>query len=71
MWHVWGQERCTLGWWEDQRERDHSEDLGRDGRIIKMDLRDVILGSLDWNDLTQDRKEWRALVNDVMNLGVP
>jgi hypothetical protein len=47
------------------------EDLGRDGRIVKIDLRNVILGGLNWNDLNQDRKEWRALVNDVMNIGVP
>ena len=52
-------------------ERDHLEELGRDGRIIKMDLQDVRLGGLDWIDLAQDRKEWRALVNSLMNLGCP
>jgi hypothetical protein len=57
MWHVWGQGRYILGWWEDLGEIDHLEDLGRDGRIIKMDLRDVRLGGLDWIDLAQDRKE--------------
>jgi hypothetical protein len=66
-----GQERCILVLWEDLRERDNLEDLGRDGRIIKMDLHDVRLGGLDWIDLAQDRKEWRALVNSVMNLEVP
>ena len=71
MWRVWGQERCMLGWWEDPRERDHLEDLGRDGRIIKIDLRDVRMGGLEWIDLAQERKEWRALVNSVMNFVVP
>jgi hypothetical protein len=26
---------------------------------------------LDWIDLAQDRDEWRALVNTIMNLSVP
>jgi hypothetical protein len=38
---------------------------------IKMDLREVGWGDVDWIDLTQDRNKWRALVNAVMDLGVP
>jgi hypothetical protein len=38
---------------------------------IKMDLREIGCGSMDWIDLTQDRDQWRALVNMVMNLWVP
>jgi hypothetical protein len=38
---------------------------------IKMDLRDMGWGGMDWIDLAQVRDEWRALVNKVMNLRVP
>jgi hypothetical protein len=38
---------------------------------IKMDLRDTEWGDMDWIDLAQDRDQWRALVNTVMNLRVP
>jgi hypothetical protein len=38
---------------------------------IKMDLRDIGWGGMDWIDLDEDRNKWRALVNTVMNLRVP
>jgi hypothetical protein len=38
---------------------------------IKVDLRQVETGGIDWFDLAQDRDRWRALVNTVMNLRVP
>jgi hypothetical protein len=38
---------------------------------IKMDLREIGWGGMDWFDLAQDREHWRALVNTVMNLRVP
>jgi hypothetical protein len=35
---------------------------------IKMDLREIGFGDVDWIHWTQDRDRWRALVNTVMNL---
>jgi hypothetical protein len=37
---------------------------------IKMDLRAVGSGGMNWIDVAQDRDRWRALVNAVMNLRV-
>jgi hypothetical protein len=38
---------------------------------IKMGLREIEWGDIDWIDLAQDRDQWRALVNTVMNIRVP
>jgi hypothetical protein len=38
---------------------------------IKMDLREIGWSGMDWIDLVQDRDQWRALVNTVMNFLVP
>jgi hypothetical protein len=38
---------------------------------IKIDLREIEWDGVDWIDLAQDRDQWRALVNTVINHLVP
>jgi hypothetical protein len=38
---------------------------------IKMNLREIGWGGMDWIDLAHDTDQWRALVNPVMDLRVP
>jgi hypothetical protein len=40
------------------------------GDGIRMDLKEIGLGCVDWIRLAQDRDRWRAVVNAVMNLRV-
>jgi hypothetical protein len=66
-----GGERCLQGFgWEAQRQ----ETTGRPGcrweDNIKMDLREIGI-DVNWIWLAQDRVQWRACVNTVMNLRVP
>jgi hypothetical protein len=37
---------------------------------IRMDVRKISWGRVDWIELAQDRDRWRTLVNTVMNLRV-
>jgi hypothetical protein len=61
--------RLLVGKLEGQRP------LGRPRRRwvanIKMDLKEMRWVGMDWIELAQDRDQWRALVNTVMNLWVP
>jgi hypothetical protein len=69
MWERRGAYRALVGKPEGRRQ------LGRHRRRwennIKMDLREVGWGGVDWIDLAQDRDRWRALVCTVINLRVP
>jgi hypothetical protein len=38
---------------------------------IKMDIREIGWGGVEWIRLAQGRDRWRAVVNAVMNLRVP
>ena len=72
MKHVWGEERLykvLVGKLEGKRP------LGRPRRRwednIKMDLKEVGCGGVDWIGLAQDRDRWGVLVNVIMNPWVP
>jgi hypothetical protein len=61
-------EECVQGF--DGKTR-RKEPLGRPRRRwedgIRMELRDIGWGSVDWIQLAQDRDQWRVLVNTVMS----
>jgi len=54
-------------WLGGPRVRDHWEDLGVGGRISGWTLGKRIDGA-NWIRLAQDKVQWRAFVNTVMNL---
>jgi hypothetical protein len=41
------------------------------GRSYTMDLREIEWGGVDWISLAEDRDQWRAFMNTVMDLRVP
>jgi hypothetical protein len=57
------------------RKSEGKRPLGRPRRRsvdnIKMNVRDMGWGDMDWIDLAQDRNRWRVPVNTVMNLRAP
>jgi hypothetical protein len=60
--------RILVGKPEGKRPRRRSRRRWEDN--IRIDLREIGYGGMDWIDLAQDRDQWRALVNLVMNLWV-
>jgi hypothetical protein len=36
-----------------------------------MDLKEIGWNGMNWIDMAQDRDQWRALVNTILNLRVP
>jgi hypothetical protein len=53
---------------EGVKERDHSEDVGVDGREILNRISGKLCEGVDWIHLVQDRGQWRAVVNTVMKI---
>jgi hypothetical protein len=61
--------RLLLGEPEDKIPRKAFESEWDDN--IKIDIREIKWDDMDWIDLAQDIKQWKALVNMVMKLQVP
>jgi hypothetical protein len=72
MWHAWGRGEVFTGFWLGGLNR---RALGRTMRRwednIKMDLGEIGIDGANWIQPAQDRVQWRAFVNTVMNLRVP
>jgi hypothetical protein len=60
--------RVLMGKPEGKRPLERPRRRWEDG--IRMDLREIGWGSVNWIQLAQDRDRWRTLVNTVMNLRV-
>jgi hypothetical protein len=61
--------RILVGYPEGKRPLERPRRRWEDNII--MDLRETGWDGMDWIDLAQDRDQWTALVNTVMNLRVP
>jgi hypothetical protein len=60
--------RILVGRPEGKRPLGRPRRMGEDN--IKMDLREIEIDVANWIQLAQDRVQWRACVNTVMNLRV-
>jgi hypothetical protein len=65
----WNAYRILVGKPEGKRPLERTRRMFEDN--IKMDLREIGFGGMDWIYLTQERDHWRALVKTVMNCRVP
>ena len=51
MWHVLGTRKmCTAFWWETVEEREHWEQIGLEGMVYIVVVKDIGWG-MEWNDL--------------------
>jgi hypothetical protein len=60
--------RVMVGKPEGKRPLDRPRRRWENG--VKVDLREIGWGGVEWINLAQDRDHWRVLVNAVMNLRV-
>jgi hypothetical protein len=61
--------KVLVGKKEGKRLRGRSRRKWEDN--IKIDLKEIEWGTVDWINLAEDKDQWRALVNTVIYLWVP
>jgi hypothetical protein len=64
MWHAWGRGDVFKGFWLESPKRRWEDN-------IKLHLRETGIDGAKWIHLVQDRVQWPAFVNTIMNLQVP
>jgi hypothetical protein len=55
---------------ENPKERDQLGNLITDGGNIKKEVKEMECEDVDWIQMNQDKNQWRASVNTIMNLRV-
>jgi hypothetical protein len=73
MWHAWREGRGVYRVlvWSPEGKRPLGRPRCRWEDNIKMDLREIGIDGMNWIWPAQDRVQWQAFVNMVMNLHVP
>jgi hypothetical protein len=74
MYHEWEREECirVIGGKAGKKETTRRNKMQVGRLILKwILLREIGWDGMDWIDLAQDRDQWGAPVNTVMNLRVP
>jgi hypothetical protein len=62
-----GEEECI----QDFGGKSRRKEISRWEHNIKIDLREIVWGVMNWINLVQNTNKWRAIVNTVMNIRVP
>jgi hypothetical protein len=70
MWHAWGRGEVLVLGGKPEGKRPLERRRRRWEDNIKMNLREIRIDGANWIRLAQDRVQWRAFVNTVMNLRV-
>jgi hypothetical protein len=68
---LWGEEKCIQCFGGKATGKKPQEDRRRRENNIIIDPREIGWDGMWWIRLTQDRDQWRAPINKVLNLRVP
>jgi hypothetical protein len=62
--------QCYWGFLLAERKRPLGRPKRRWEDFMKLDHTEIVWGGIDWINLAQDREQWWALLNTVMNIQV-